>query len=135
MHNFKKTLPCIQYAEHGWQINREILIWFQSTSNSNSQNLTLKIFEIFLIFRARSPSPETISESNNTVNVNNLIDTNGEIQDVTSLPVPLPSEEAFPRNRIPSPISVETEELNLDYVSKEVLKVVLFLRNKNFLFL
>lgn len=67
-------------------------------------------------FRVRSPSPEIVSEINNQHN--NILDANGEIRDVHYLPPPLPCEEALPRNRIPSPIISESEELKLDYVSK-----------------
>ncbi|XP_001604648.1 protein lin-37 homolog [Nasonia vitripennis] len=65
-----------------------------------------------LVPKARSVSPELVTE---TDSFDNLFDPNGEIKDVSSLPPPLPSEEAFPRNRIPSPITVESEKLNLDY--------------------
>ncbi|XP_035735511.1 protein lin-37 homolog isoform X2 [Vespa mandarinia] len=77
-----------------------------------------------LIPKVRSPSPEIVSEINNQHN--NILDANGEIRDVHYLPPPLPCEEAMPRNRIPSPIIPETEELKLDYdgqslKSREVL--------------
>jgi len=64
--------------------------------------------------RIRSPSPEIVNEVNI---MNNLINANGEINDVHYLPSPLPREEAIPRNRIPSPILGEKDDLNLDYVS------------------
>lgn len=51
------------------------------------------------------------------VSSTNLNDSNGELQDVFYLPPPLPREEAFPRNRVPSPIAQTNEELDLDYVS------------------
>lgn len=55
----------------------------------------------------------------NEVNIgNNLFGTNGELNDVHYLPPPLPCEEAIPKNRIPSPIVGEKDELNLDYVSQ-----------------
>ena len=84
-----------------FQCFKETLMWFS---------------KLFLFFRARSPSPEIVSEANS---YDNLFDSNGEIRDIGTLPPPLPSEEAFPRNRIPSPIHFEREELNLDYVSIE----------------
>ncbi|XP_011506466.1 PREDICTED: protein lin-37 homolog [Ceratosolen solmsi marchali] len=65
-----------------------------------------------LVPKARSPSPDIISEFNS---VGNMFDTNGEIRDINSLPPPLPSEEALPRNRIPSPIIIDKEKLDLDY--------------------
>lgn len=65
-----------------------------------------------LVPKIRSPSPEIVNEVNIS---NNLLDSNGEIRDVYYLPPPLPCEEAIPRNRIPSPIPKEKEELNLDY--------------------
>lgn len=69
---------------------------------------------VIFIKRARSPSPEVLTETNT---INELFDPTGEIRDVRSLPPPLPSEEAFPRNRIPSPIPHKKEELDLNYVS------------------
>jgi hypothetical protein len=59
-----------------------------------------------------------------------MFDSNGDIRDVASLPPPLPSEEALPRNRIPSPIMIHNEELNLDYVSKniEILIVLIWIK-------
>lgn len=76
-----------------------------------------------LIPKVRSPSPEIVSETNK---YSNILDANGEIRDVYYLPTPLPCEEAMPRNRIPSPIMSEKEELKLDYdgqslKSREVL--------------
>lgn len=65
--------------------------------------------------RVRSPSPEIINETNVG---NNLIGANGELNDVHYLPPPLPCEEAVPKNRIPSPILGEKDDLNLDYVSR-----------------
>jgi len=65
--------------------------------------------------RVRSPSPEIINEINIA---DNLIGTDGEINDVHYLPPPLLNEEAIPRNRIPSPILGEKDDLNLDYVSQ-----------------
>ncbi|XP_070169811.1 protein lin-37 homolog isoform X2 [Polyergus mexicanus] len=65
-----------------------------------------------LVPKVRSPSPEIVNEINIT---NNLIDANGELNDVHYLPTPLPREEAIPRNRIPSPIFGEKDDLNLDY--------------------
>ncbi|KYN27389.1 Protein lin-37 like protein [Trachymyrmex cornetzi] len=62
--------------------------------------------------KVRSPSPEIINEVNTA---NNLIGTDGELSDVHYLPPPLPREEAIPRNRIPSPILEEKDDLNLDY--------------------
>lgn len=67
------------------------------------------------MIRVRSPSPEIINEVNTE---NNLIGTDGELNDVHYLPPPLPREEAIPRNRIPSPILEEKDDLNLDYVSQ-----------------
>lgn len=61
-----------------------------------------------------------MSAEESVVDSSNLFDTTGEIQDVGCLPPPLPSQEAFPRNRIPSPVEMEKEELNLDYVSMNV---------------
>lgn len=69
--------------------------------------------KILFLFRIRSPSPEILNEVNIS---NNILDSNGEVRDVYYLPPPLPCEEAMPRNRIPSPIIREKEELNLDYV-------------------
>jgi len=71
-----------------------------------------------LVPKVRSPSPEVATEQ---VNVDNMFDDNGDIKEINSLPLPMPAEEAFPRNRIPSPIPVEKEELDLDYEGK-VLK-------------
>lgn len=76
-----------------------------------------------LIPKVRSPSPEIVSEINNCTNI---LDASGEIRDVYYLPPPLPCEEAMPRNRIPSPIVSEKEEMKLDYEgqslkSREVL--------------
>ncbi|XP_033329857.1 myb-interacting protein 40 isoform X1 [Megalopta genalis] len=65
-----------------------------------------------LVPKVRSPSPEIVNEVNMS---NNILDTNGDVRDVYYLPPPLPCEEAIPRNRIPSPIFREKEELNLDY--------------------
>ncbi|XP_043512384.1 protein lin-37 homolog isoform X1 [Frieseomelitta varia] len=65
-----------------------------------------------LVPKIRSPSPEIVNEVNIS---NNILDSNGEVRDVYYLPPPLPCEEAIPRNRIPSPIPREKEELNLDY--------------------
>ncbi|KYM95176.1 PREDICTED: protein lin-37 homolog isoform X2 [Cyphomyrmex costatus] len=62
--------------------------------------------------KVRSPSPEIINEVNTE---NNLIGTDGELNDVHYLPPPLPCEEAIPRNRVPSPILEEKDDLNLDY--------------------
>ncbi|EFN81197.1 Protein lin-37-like protein [Harpegnathos saltator] len=65
-----------------------------------------------LVPKVRSPSPEIVNE----VNIgNNLFGINGELNDVHYLPLPLPCEEAIPKNRIPSPVLGEKEELNLDY--------------------
>jgi len=63
----------------------------------------------------RSPSPEIINEVSMA---DNLIGADGEINDVHYLPPPLPREEIIPRNRIPSPILGEKDDLNLDYVSQ-----------------
>ncbi|KAJ8679740.1 hypothetical protein QAD02_015527 [Eretmocerus hayati] len=68
-----------------------------------------------LVPKARSPSPETITDPDPMVTMGNLFDDNGEIKEVKSLPPPQPSNQAFPRNRIPSPVHREKEELNLDY--------------------
>ncbi|XP_066595138.1 protein lin-37 homolog [Prorops nasuta] len=65
-----------------------------------------------LIPKVRSPSPEIVNE---VATGNNVLNSNGEICDIYYLPPPLPCEEAMPRNRIPSPILIEKEELNLDY--------------------
>ncbi|XP_017752317.1 PREDICTED: protein lin-37 homolog [Eufriesea mexicana] len=65
-----------------------------------------------LVPKIRSPSPEIVNEINIS---NNILDSNGEVRDVYYLPPPLPCEEAIPRNRIPSPINRDKEELNLDY--------------------
>lgn len=62
----------------------------------------------------RSPSPEIGTE----ITHRNILDVTGKVREVYHLPAPLPSEEAMPKNRIPSPIIPESEELNLDYVSK-----------------
>jgi len=70
-----------------------------------------------LVPKVRSPSPEIISEGSSA----NLNDSNGELRDVFYLPPPLPREEAFPRNRVPSPIIQKKEELDLDYEG-QVLK-------------
>lgn len=65
-----------------------------------------------LVPKVRSPSPEIIGE----INMGNcLIGSNGEINDVHYLPPPLPCEEAMPKNRIPSPVLGEKDNLNLDY--------------------
>ncbi|XP_014616965.1 PREDICTED: protein lin-37 homolog isoform X1 [Polistes canadensis] len=66
-----------------------------------------------LIPKIRSPSPEIVSEINNQNS--NILDASGEIRDVHFLPPPLPCEEAMPRNRIPSPIIPEKEEIKLEY--------------------
>ncbi|EZA49188.1 Lin-37-like protein [Ooceraea biroi] len=65
-----------------------------------------------LVPKVRSPSPEIVNEVNI---MNNLINANGEINDVHYLPSPLPRVEAIPRNRIPSPILGAKDDLNLDY--------------------
>ena len=65
-----------------------------------------------IVPKVRSPSPEIVNEINVS---NNILDANGEVRDVHYLPPPLPCEEAIPRNRIPSPIPRDKEELNLDY--------------------
>lgn len=65
-----------------------------------------------VIPKVRSPSPDIVTESNPD---ESLYDSSGELKDVFSLPAPAASEEAFPKNRIPSPIPVEREELDLDY--------------------
>lgn len=49
-----------------------------------------------------------------------MIGANGEINDVYYLPPPLPREEVIPRNRIPSPILGEKDDLNLDYVGNNI---------------
>lgn len=67
-----------------------------------------------MFIRVRSPSPEVLNEVNTD---SNLFDSNGDIHDVYSLPAPLPRKEVWPRNRVPSPITVPKEELNLDYAS------------------
>lgn len=65
-----------------------------------------------LVPKIRSPSPEILNE----INANsNLFDSDNDVHDVYSLPAPLPREEAWPRNRVPSPITLPKEELNLDY--------------------
>lgn len=68
--------------------------------------------------RVRSPSPEIVNEINPD---DTMYDSNGELLEVFSLPEPSMSEEAFPKNRIPSPVPLEKEELNLDYVRKHTL--------------
>ncbi|XP_046470983.1 protein lin-37 homolog isoform X2 [Neodiprion pinetum] len=76
-----------------------------------------------LVPKIRSPSPEVLNE----VNANNtLFDSDSDVHDVYSLPAPLPREEVWPRNRVPSPITLPKEELHLDYErhtpkSREVL--------------
>ncbi|XP_043669507.1 protein lin-37 homolog [Vespula pensylvanica] len=75
-----------------------------------------------LIPKIRSPSPEILIE----INHRNILDVTGKVRDVHYLPTPFPCEEAMPRNRIPSPIIPENEELKLDYdgqslKSREVL--------------
>ncbi|KAL6265010.1 hypothetical protein P5V15_005102 [Pogonomyrmex californicus] len=65
-----------------------------------------------LVPKVRSPSPEIINEISIT---DNLINADGEINDVHYLPPPLPREEAIPRNRVPSPILGDKDDLNLDY--------------------
>ncbi|XP_015586309.1 protein lin-37 homolog isoform X2 [Cephus cinctus] len=65
-----------------------------------------------LVPKIRSPSPEVLNDLNST---NNVINIDGELRDVFTLPAPLPREEALPKNRIPSPIPGSKEELNLDY--------------------
>ncbi|XP_043282608.1 protein lin-37 homolog [Venturia canescens] len=65
-----------------------------------------------LVPKVRSASPEIVNEEN----FENLLNaTSGEIRDIHLLPPPLQPEEAFPRNRVPSPISQGKEDLNLDY--------------------
>nr|XP_012225207.1 PREDICTED: protein lin-37 homolog [Linepithema humile] len=71
-----------------------------------------------LVPKIRSPSPEVVNDINIA---DNLIGANGEINDVYYLPPPLPREEAIPRNRIPSPVPQEKDDLNLDYEG-QVLK-------------
>lgn len=61
----------------------------------------------------RSPSPEATEQN---MSIKDIFDDNGDIKEVTTLPLPLPAEEAFPRNRIPSPIPSEKDELDLNYV-------------------
>lgn len=56
-----------------------------------------------------SSNPEA---SNESIGGNGL---SGEINEVHYLPPPLPSEEEISRNRIPSPILEEKDDLNLDY--------------------
>ncbi|XP_051172837.1 protein lin-37 homolog [Leptopilina boulardi] len=65
-----------------------------------------------LVPKVRSPSPEIVNEINPD---DTMYDSNGELLEVFSLPEPSMSEEAFPKNRIPSPVPLEKEELNLDY--------------------
>ncbi|XP_071571767.1 protein lin-37 homolog [Temnothorax nylanderi] len=65
-----------------------------------------------LVPKIRSPSPEVINEVSMA---DNLVGADGEINDVHYLPPPLPREEAIPRNRIPSPILGEKDDLNLNY--------------------
>lgn len=71
----------------------------------------------FFCFRIRSPSPEIVGEINSD---DTMYDSNGELREVFTLPEPSMSEEAFPKNRIPSPIPIEKEELNLDYVRENL---------------
>ncbi|XP_014209622.1 protein lin-37 homolog isoform X2 [Copidosoma floridanum] len=68
--------------------------------------------------KVRSPSPEL--EESEQIDVSNMFDENGDIKDVHSLPLPLPAEEAFPRNRIPSPVPITKEDLDLDYEGKDL---------------
>lgn len=86
----------------------------KSNNNYNTNNERHGFNLFLLFFRVRSPSPEIVNE----VHSDNLLhNENGQLRDVYHLPPPLPSEEAFPRNRIPSPVPPETKEkLNLDYV-------------------
>lgn len=83
-------------------------------------NLELLRNKTIFTFRARSPSPEI--ERDDTVTPNTMFDDTGDIRDVLALPDPLPSVEAFPQNRIPSPILFDKEELDLDYVSSKKKK-------------
>ncbi|KAL2740997.1 protein lin-37 [Vespula squamosa] len=75
-----------------------------------------------LIPKMRSPSPEMGTE----ITHRNILDVTGKVREVYHLPTPLPSEEAMPQNRIPSPVIFESEELKLNYdgqslKSREVL--------------
>lgn len=65
-----------------------------------------------LVPKVRSPSPEIVNE---VTLGSTLLDANGEVRDVHYLPPPLPCMEAIPRNRVPSPVSIDKEDLNLDY--------------------
>ncbi|KAL0133333.1 hypothetical protein PUN28_000822 [Cardiocondyla obscurior] len=65
-----------------------------------------------LVPKVRSPSPEIISEVSMA---DNIVGTDGEISDVHYLPPPLPREEAIPKNRVPSPVVGDKDDLNLDY--------------------
>ncbi|XP_048512234.1 protein lin-37 homolog isoform X2 [Athalia rosae] len=65
-----------------------------------------------LVPKVRSPSPEILNETSTNVN---LFDSDNELQDVYKLPAPLLREEAWPRHRVPSPIILPKEELNLEY--------------------
>ncbi|XP_063984451.1 protein lin-37 homolog [Diachasmimorpha longicaudata] len=76
-----------------------------------------------LVPKIRSPSPEIVNEVHSD---NLLLDENGELRDVYNLPAPQQRQEIFPKNRIPSPIPLPKEKLNLDYdgqtlKSREVL--------------
>ncbi|XP_057320607.1 protein lin-37 homolog [Microplitis mediator] len=68
-----------------------------------------------LVPKVRTPSPEIVDEVHTD---NNLEDSNGELRDVFNLPLPKPAEEAFPRNRIPSPSPQPKEKLDLNYEGK-----------------
>lgn len=67
-----------------------------------------------LVPKVRSPSPEIVNEVHSD---DMLEDENGDLRDVYTLPVPLPREEVFPRNRIPEPIPQPKDKLDLVYVS------------------
>ncbi|XP_034951709.1 protein lin-37 homolog [Chelonus insularis] len=71
-----------------------------------------------LVPKIRTPSPEIVNE----VHTDNMLeDSSGELRDVYCLPTPLPREEVFPRNRIPSPIPQPKDKLDLNYEG-QVLK-------------
>ncbi|XP_012274871.1 protein lin-37 homolog [Orussus abietinus] len=60
---------------------------------------------------AHSPSLEVMHDTNAN---DDLVDTNGELRDIHSLPLPLPCDEALPRNRIPLSVPPTRDELKLD---------------------
>ncbi|KAH0561655.1 protein lin-37 homolog [Cotesia glomerata] len=70
-----------------------------------------------LVPKERTPSPEIVEEVHKDTSFE---DSNGELRDVFNLPPPKPAEEAFPRNRIPSPVRQPKDKLDLNYDGKSL---------------